>query len=492
MKKMMKKFRNIAMSVLTLSVLFTGCKKELPKEDAPITNSGERKYVLMINNGAQSLLMNETITYTAALIDASANVIPASNIAWTSSDPGVAGINASGIATPIGTGYSIIRAKVTVEGADYICEVPVNVWNPTVFVVGPSAIMGFKNETFQLETVYLAPGAAPTYTFVSENNAIASVSPSGLVTLTGLGLCSITVTASTLPTSPMVVPVSVIGAPEIPLLVTKVIVTPNSAEKFRNETQQFTATAYKSDGSVANETIIWNSTDLSVATVNASGMVTTVGAGDAYIQATAKGISGQSQIIVSPDTIVVVEPFWADVAAGGTKQFTAKAYNARTGMSLITTMTNFVWNIPTYGSSAFDIATVSNTGLVTVKSDALPGFQTFVTATFAGNQDLGGGAAVTVSLCDCGAGSPDVNSISASNQTISLMSGIGQLSATALDIYGDVVSNPGLVFCSDSPSILNIVNPDGSVVMPGSPGIATITICSGSYATKTIQVTVTQ
>jgi len=197
-------------------------------------------------------------------------------------------------------------------------------------------------------------------------------------------------------------------------------------------------------------------------------------------------------IIVNPDTIIIVEPFWADIAAGSTKQFTAKAYNAKNAMSLIPSINNFTWTIPTYGISAFDIATVNSTGLVTVKTDALPGMQTFIMANVTGNTELGGGAAITVSLCDCGDGNPNVQTINASNQTISLMQGIGQINATAVDANGNTVSNPALVFCSDSPSILTIANPDDGTCMPGSPGIATITICSGSYASKTIQVTVTQ
>ena len=81
--------------------------------------------------------------------------------------------------------------------------------------------------------------------------------------------------------------------------VTEINIWPTSAEIEAGQTQQFTATILPSDAD--NKEVEWSSSDTSVATVAANGVVTGVGVGTATITATAKddsGVKGETTITV--------------------------------------------------------------------------------------------------------------------------------------------------------------------------------------------------
>jgi hypothetical protein len=340
-----------------------------------------------------------------------------------------------------------------------------------------------------LETVYFGT-STPSYSFSSSNASVASVSNSGMVSFNGLGECVVTVTSSAAPSAPFLVPVLVVGPPAAALPVVRVEIDPASADIFRGESLSMTATAFNADGPVS-ASFSWASSDPAIASVDANGRVTGNGIGRAYIRATASGITGQAEVIVNPDTVVVIDPLLASIPAGGTKQFSATAYNARAGMTPLSGISNFDWFIPSYGIPMLDVATVNSSGLVTVNSNALVGNATVVTASIPGSPESTGGAFVMVSLCDCGNGNPAVASISAPGSiSLSLFGNPSAvINATANDAGGSPVSNPELRFCSDNISVANVDEVTGEVFATG-PGDATITICSGGYAETTVQVNV--
>jgi hypothetical protein len=207
------------------------------------------------------------------------------------------------------------------------------------------------------------------------------------------------------------------------------------------------------------------------------------------------GIIGQAEVLVNPDTIIIVEPFQFSLAPGATKQFTAKAYNLRTN-TLLTGITNFIWEVPTYGIPIFDIATVNSTGLVTMRSTATPGLATMVIARTNSPTVMEGGATLTVSMSqgeDCGTGNPDVATINvAQGNTINLSlisTPMVSLTVSALDGTGNPVSgDPALKYNSSNINVAT-VGTDGTVTATGQ-GTATITICSGTFASKTVTVNV--
>lgn len=493
----MKKFKSI-LSILTLIVLvltfsITSCKKD--NNDNNDNDSSAKDYVLVIKNGAQNITPDEHSTYSAYLVDTEGNETVPTSVTWTISDINIATINSSGVISVKGTGSVTIKASVTLGEKTYTTSVPLGIYaTPTLFAVAPSAILGMKDDVYDLITVFLSIGNEPSYTYTSSDETVATVDNQGKVTLKGTGLCDISVKASTMQNSPFIVPVCVIEEPKIVLPVARVELSPNSADKFKGETAQFSAKAYNiSNEIVSDATFNWSSLDENVATVNETGLVTAVGFGNTYIQAITHGIIGQAEIFVMPDTIIVVEPFFVEISAGKTHQFTAKAYNAH-NRTLYSGVTNFTWTVPTYGISVFDIAAIDANGLVSVKSNATPGMMSFVVANITGNENLMGGAGFMVSIntggdCDCGTGNPDVVSISVPDNSIilSIIGGTSNVNATALDVFGNKVSNAGLVYCSDNTTVV-AVDTDGTLI-PVMAGTATITICSGTIST-TVDVTV--
>ncbi len=481
--------------ILPLLLCFTACKKENDEKDEEGT--GAANYVLVIDNGALTLKPDESVSYTAHLIDKSGNVKEAIGVKWSTNNSGVATINASGLIAVVASGVVNVKATVEIEGSTLTAEAPLQIRMPSLFTVVPGGIVFVAGETIQLETVFFNAGGTPTYTFSSDDASIASVSNTGLVTLIKAGSTLVHVKATINgKESEVLVPILVVGEIKISLPVTKVKVTPPSSDLFKNDQVTLTAKAYDVNDAEVSTPFSWTSADASIASVDNNGVVTATGIGSVYISATAKGISGMAEILVSPDTIVIVEPMMISIAAGGNKTFTAKAYNAKT-MTQITNITQFNWMIPSYGFSMFDIGTVDANGKVTIKGDAMPGMSSVVIATVPGASEYVGGAAlVSVAISggsDCGTGNPDVATITiaqGSSANLSIMGG-NQLSltATAKDANNNVVANPALKYHSDNIGAANVDENTGVVTASG-PGTAIITVCSGGYATAQITINV--
>jgi hypothetical protein len=81
--------------------------------------------------------------------------------------------------------------------------------------------------------------------------------------------------------------------------VAEVILSPTTASMVRGGTQPFTATALNANGNVLAVPVTWSTSDSGVATVDATGVVTAVGAGEVTVVALAGGVSGSAPISVA-------------------------------------------------------------------------------------------------------------------------------------------------------------------------------------------------
>ncbi len=114
--------------------------------------------------------------------------------------------------------------------------------------------------------------------------------------------------------------------------VTTITVAPLTASIEVNGTQQFTATVNDQDGAgMTGVSVTWASSDETVATIDASGLATGTGAGEATITASADGINGTATLTVSvaydltklnavsiatgPTTDGVVDALWESIPA---------------------------------------------------------------------------------------------------------------------------------------------------------------------------------
>ncbi|MDD4150146.1 MAG: Ig-like domain-containing protein [Bacteroidales bacterium] len=468
------KLKTLTTSVLLLAF---GCflvmgTSSCKKEDDNADDNADKNYVLLIENGAQRINPNQSVSYSAKLIDKEGNATDAGNVTWKTSSSGIATISSSGVISVVAEGTVTITASVTIDGVTINATAPLGIYVPSLFTVAPCAILYEVGGSIQLDAIHLTATGAdePTCSYVSSDASVASVSNSGLVSFNKAGSCYITVTATSIQGNPVnIVPVQVIAPYTVKLPVVKVDITPSSADLFQNETVQLTAKAYDFDGAlVSGKTPTWTTADASIVTVNSSGLVTPVNPGETYVYATIDGMMGQASLVVNPDTLVVVEPFYVNIPAGGTRQFTAKAYHiTRTTASELTGV-NFAWKIPTYGFSMFDIATVNSSGLVTMKSDAMAGMMTFVVAYDISNPYVGGASSIIAAIaddCDCGTGNPLVDHITV-NQTsvnLSLMgTNIFQINAVAYDASNNPVT-VDLVYCSNNIMAAS-VDSDGQII----------------------------
>jgi len=145
---------------------------------------------------------------------------------------------------------------------------------PADILVDPVSISIMQHETARLfPSVVDAAGtllSGVPVTFVSSNVAIVTVSNTGVVTSVGpAGTATISVRAAGL-TKP--VPVTVTGIP------TSISVTPNPAVVTQNATVQLDAKLLDLDGATINgATFTYTSSNVTLATVSASGLLTSVG-----------------------------------------------------------------------------------------------------------------------------------------------------------------------------------------------------------------------
>jgi uncharacterized protein YjdB len=262
-----------------------------------------------------------------------------------------------------------------------------------------------------------------------------------------------------------------------PRSVSSVAVTPSTVTLTVNATQQLQANAKYSDNSAGDitATATWTSSDIKVATVSATGLVTAVAAGTATITAKSGEQSGTSIVTVTaaPSTVtsVAVTPSSVTLTANGTQQLQANANYSDHSASDVTA--SAVWT-----SSDTTIATVSKTGLV---SAVAPGSATI--SAKSGGQT--GTSSVTVNPAQ-----RVLTSINITPANPSLSAGsTQQLKATATyndNSMGDVTAT--VTWTSSAPSVAT-VNAAG-LLSAVAQGTATISAVSGSVsATDSITIT---
>lgn len=424
--------------LLSLTLFLTNCKKKSSNSTVdepaptPVTPASQKKYVLVIDNGAQSVDVGKTLTYNAHLVSSAGAVVNVSGISWSSNIGGMVGSNF--ILNNDTTG--IISASVQYEGVTYSASVPICVQplqNTQIFEVVPSAIIWSTNSgPIQLNTIYFGTSPA-SYAFSSDNSAIASVNSTGLITFNAVGNTRIKVMGTINgKVNEFYVPVMVVGVPEVPLPVTRIVVNPALGEMFRGETLALSAKAYNSNGDDVTNTVTFNyivlpkieededpnaTVTTTAITVSNTGVVTAKEIGGAYVKVTANGVQGQCEIVVNPDTVIIVSPFYTTLGTDYTQfppvvknseNFTATTYKVdRTAYrnhspNFLTTIANpagLKWDLPLTGiaeiDNLFNVVTLSNKSLTGCTATSIPNKigSTFLVA-HAG--DLGGAASIMV------------------------------------------------------------------------------------------------
>ncbi len=183
-----------------------------------------------------------------------------------------------------------------------------------------------------------------------------------------------------------------------------ITISPSTATISVGTTQQFTATAYYSDGTSqpATNLVTWGSSNTTIATITAGGIATPLAPGTTTITAAAAGTPGASATLnVSQLTAITLTPANATIPAGTQQQYDAVGtYTLPGGTPGTSDVTTLVSSVNGWSSSNTEAATIgAGTGLATAAATGTG--TTVISATLdgvTGNTNLTVGTAAPLSL----------------------------------------------------------------------------------------------
>ena len=319
-------------------------------------------------------------TATGTFTDNTQRDISAS-VTWSSGNPSVAPISASGTATGVNPGSTTIQAALgAVSATTTLTVTPAVITSIAVTPPNPSIADGTTQQF--TATASLSDGTTQDVTdsasWTSSLPEKATINASGLTTGVDPGSTNITATVNGISgTATLKVTAAV---------VTAIQVTPPNPSIAVGTAEQFTATAYFSDGTTQDVTLTatWASSVPDKANVSPTGLATGVVPGQTSITASFGGESGQTNLMVTPAVItsITVTPPTPSIASGTNQQFIATANFSDGTTQDVTALASWTSSLP-------DKATVSSTGLA-IGVDA---GQTAITTTVSG---ISGTATLTV------------------------------------------------------------------------------------------------
>ena len=225
-----------------------------------------------------------------------ATVLPSSaenkNIIWSSSDESIAEVGrTTGIVQAIAPGTATITAKT--EVGDFTDSTYIYVKQPVTGVeVDPETVRVNVGNLYNLLNVHVLPDNAynKRFSYSSSNSNIASVDPNGYIRGIQQGTATITVESED---------GGFIDTCKVTVIqpVEKVAINGNPAEIHKGDHFALSATILPEDAT--NRSVIWTSSDETIATIDQNGRITALKPGDAIITATADGVLNACNIHVS-------------------------------------------------------------------------------------------------------------------------------------------------------------------------------------------------
>ena len=284
--------------------------------------------------------------------DANGNILQNRAISWTSSDSSRIYVIGDGSVTATNTGSAVVTASAEGKSAQTTVSAFPAVVAAVAIAVNASNIQ-VGQSTQAVATATDSSGnsiTGRTVTWSSSAPSVATVSSAGVITGASVGTSKITATVDGVSAS--------ITETVSTSTVANVSVVLGSSSILVGGTTQATATATDASGNIiTGRTVTWNSSNVSIATVSNTGVVTAAGAGTVSISGTVDGITSGATLVVTSPTVasVTVTAPSSSITAGQTLQATATVLDP-SGAKLNTTVT--------WSSSAPTVAGVSSSGLI--------------------------------------------------------------------------------------------------------------------------------
>ena len=410
--------------------------------------------------------LGDTLRLAAEAVDANGHLVEGAEVTWASGDVAVATVDASGLVRSVGNGEAGVTA--TADAVSGTAEVTVGQVVSAVNVSPEALEFSALGDTLRLgaEPVdangHLVEGAEVTWS--SGDVAVATVDASGLVRSAGNGEAVVTATAD-----------AVSGTAEVTVaqVVSAVNVSPEALEfSALGDTLRLGAEAVDANGHlVEGAEVTWASGDVAVATVDASGLVSSAGNGEVVVTATADAVSGTAEVTVAQVVSAVnVSPEALEFSAlGDTLRLAAEAVDAN---GHLVEGTEVTWS-----SGDVAVATVDASGLVRSAGNG----EAVVTAATVGS--VSGTAEVTVAqVVSAVKVSPEALEFSALGDTL-------RLDADAVDANGHLVEGAEVTWSSGDVAVAT-VDASGLVRSAGN-GEAVVTATADAVS-GTAEVTVAQ
>ena len=251
-----------------------------------------------VSSPAEPIALGEALQLSAEALDENGRPIPGVEFSWESSNTSVATVDATGLVTAVAAG----TATITASAGDVQATVEITVVSATQPVVSvevsPSAETIAIGTTRQLSAEAFDENgqavAGAEFSWESDDDAVAMVDGSGLVTGVAEGTATITASAGDVQAT---VEITVVSAMQP---VASVEVSPSAETIAVGATLELTAEAFDANGqAVAGAEFSWESDDDAVATVDGSGLVKGVGEGTATITASSGSAQGTATITVA-------------------------------------------------------------------------------------------------------------------------------------------------------------------------------------------------
>jgi trimeric autotransporter adhesin len=405
----------------------------------------------------------QQFTATAFLSDKTTKDIT-SSAQWGSSDSSIASIDATGVATGSASGTVTITAKSGTLQANATLNVTAAAANLSSILISPAASSMPVNTSQQFTaTGNYADGSSADLTtlvtWASSSSGVATISASGLATAVTAGTTNISASFAGVSASTGLT----VTAPTI----VSIAVTPVGLTLGIGINQQYVATATYSDGSSVDLSsgVTWTSSSSSVASINSSGMATTVAAGQATITATVGSLTDTANltVVAAHLTSISVTPGTQAMAVGTTQQFTAVGSFDDGSTQLLTSLT--------WSSSSNSVATVSTIGLVTAVGTGTATL-TATSGSISGTASLTITAATLVSVA-----------VTPANPSMAVGT-TRQFTATGTFSDSSTQDITGIVVWTSSTSAVATINGQG-LATSVAPGATTIKALFGSVSGST-------
>ncbi len=349
---------------------------------APITS-------IQVSSSADKLVEGDLPVQLSALgltPETTVNRALAAVATWSSSDDAVAKVDAAGVMTIVGSGSTIIKANF--QGVTGSLNVSIAPFTTIGVDIDPSTLpagsiiqfsaLGLTQDTLLTRTL------TPIATWNSSNPAVAKIDSSGLLKILSAGSTIIDVAFAgasgqlTLNVAPPSVGSADLNWSVAPFTAIEVSGNPSHLVEGDSDVQLFaTGLTQDSSTSAINSMVTWSSSDETVATVDASGVMTIVGPGSVTINAQYQGVTGSLNVAIAPFTTIEVSIDSSNLPVDGLPVNSSLVQFSALGLTQDTAVTRALTSVANWSSSneavakidTFGLLTILNAGSTTVKVD---------------------------------------------------------------------------------------------------------------------------